>query len=72
MLVTQGVIVFGLWSISTLNPADALIAVAGFAALVGFFGATQDIVIDAWRIERPTTAATAPWPPPTRWDTASP
>ncbi|QIF80428.1 MFS transporter [Brevundimonas sp. 'scallop'] len=51
MLVTQAVIVFGLWSISTLNPANALIAVAGFAALVGFFGATQDIVIDAWRIE---------------------
>nr|WP_314187614.1 MFS transporter [uncultured Brevundimonas sp.] len=51
MLVTQGVIVFGLWSISTLNPSNALIAVAGFAALVGFFGATQDIVIDAWRIE---------------------
>ena len=49
MLVTQTVIVFGLWSISTLNPANALIAVAGFAALVGFFGATQDIVIDAWR-----------------------
>ena len=51
MLVTQGVIIFGLWSISTLNPSNALIAVAGFAALVGFFGATQDIVIDAWRIE---------------------
>jgi MFS transporter, PAT family, beta-lactamase induction signal transducer AmpG len=51
MLVTQAVIVFGLWSISTLNPSNALIAVAGFAALVGFFGATQDIVIDAWRIE---------------------
>ncbi|WP_336976005.1 AmpG family muropeptide MFS transporter [Brevundimonas nasdae] len=51
MLVTQGVIIFGLWSISTLNPSNALIAVAGFSALVGFFGATQDIVIDAWRIE---------------------
>ncbi len=49
--MTQAVIVFGLWSISTLNPANALVAVAGFAALVGFFGATQDIVIDAWRIE---------------------
>jgi PAT family beta-lactamase induction signal transducer AmpG len=51
MLVTQAVIVFGLWSISSLNPSNALIAIAGFAALVGFFGATQDIVIDAWRIE---------------------
>src|SRR4029077_7722361 len=33
------------------NPAAALGAMAAFAVLVGFFGATQDIVIDAWRIE---------------------
>ncbi len=51
MLVTQGVIIAGLWAISGLNPANALVQVAVFATLVGFFGATQDIVIDAWRIE---------------------
>ncbi|VXB97425.1 MFS transporter [Brevundimonas sp. G8] len=51
MLVTQAVVVFGLWSISGLNPSNALVAIALFATLVGFFGATQDIVIDAWRIE---------------------
>ncbi|MBN9465760.1 MFS transporter [Brevundimonas sp.] len=51
MLVTQAVVIFGLWSISGLNPATALPQVAMFAVLVGFFGATQDIVIDAWRIE---------------------
>jgi PAT family beta-lactamase induction signal transducer AmpG len=51
MLVTQGVIILGLWSIAGLNPATALTSVALFAVLVGFFGATQDIVIDAWRIE---------------------
>jgi PAT family beta-lactamase induction signal transducer AmpG len=34
-----------------LNPSTALASVAGFAVLVGLFGATQDIVIDAWRIE---------------------
>jgi len=51
MLVTQAVVVFGLWSISGLNPSNALLAIALFATLVGFFGATQDIVIDAWRIE---------------------
>ena len=51
MLLTQAVIVFGLWSISGLDPSNALLAVALFATLVGFFGATQDIVIDAWRIE---------------------
>jgi PAT family beta-lactamase induction signal transducer AmpG len=51
MLVTQAVVIFGLWSISGLNPSNALVAIAMFATLVGFFGATQDIVIDAWRIE---------------------
>ncbi len=51
MLITQAVVIFGLWSISGLNPATALPQVALFAVLVGFFGATQDIVIDAWRIE---------------------
>ena len=34
-----------------MNPAENLAAMAGFAVLVGFAGATQDIVIDAWRIE---------------------
>jgi len=51
MIVTQAVVIFGLWSISGLNPATSLAQVAMFAVLVGFFGATQDIVIDAWRIE---------------------
>ena len=51
MLVTQAVVIFGLWSISGLDPSNALVAIALFATLVGFFGATQDIVIDAWRIE---------------------
>jgi len=51
MLVTQAVIILGLWSIAGLNPSQALLPVACFAVLVGFFGATQDIVIDAWRIE---------------------
>ncbi len=51
MLLTQAVVILGLWSISGLNPATSLAQVALFAVLVGFFGATQDIVIDAWRIE---------------------
>lgn len=51
MLVTQGVIVLGLWLISGLNPSNALTTMALFAVMVGFAGATQDIVIDAWRIE---------------------
>lgn len=51
MVVTQVVVILGLWSIAGLNPATALTSVALFAVLVGFAGATQDIVIDAWRIE---------------------
>ena len=51
MLVAQAAVIFGLWSIAGLNPAQALAPVALFAVLVGFAGATQDIVIDAWRIE---------------------
>ncbi len=51
MLATQGIIILGLWLISGSNPATSLGMVAAFAVLVGFFGATQDIAIDAWRIE---------------------
>ncbi len=51
MLVSQGVIILGLWLISGLNPSQSLVALAGLAVLVGFFVANQDIVIDAWRIE---------------------
>ncbi|MFJ6025312.1 AmpG family muropeptide MFS transporter [Brevundimonas sp. NPDC092305] len=51
MLVTQAVIIFGLWLIAGSDPTKALGAMAAFAVMVGFFGASQDIVIDAWRIE---------------------
>ncbi len=51
MIVAQAVVILGLWSIAGLNPATALGSIALFAVLTGFFGATQDIVIDAWRIE---------------------
>ncbi|UDF03486.1 MFS transporter [Asticcacaulis sp. AND118] len=51
MLVTQGAIMLGLWTISGLNPQDHLSLMAVIAVLLGFLGATQDIVIDAWRIE---------------------
>lgn len=51
MLVTQAFVILGLWLIAGSDPGRNLPAVAGFAVLVGFAGATQDIVIDAWRIE---------------------
>lgn len=51
MLVTQALIILGLWLIAGSDPATSLMRIAAFAVLVGFSGATQDIVIDAWRIE---------------------
>lgn len=51
MLVAQVAIMAGLCLIAGQNPADNLGLVAAFAVFVGFSGATQDIVIDAWRIE---------------------
>lgn len=51
MLVSQVAIILGLWLIAGSNPASNLPLVALFAVLIGFSSATQDIVIDAWRIE---------------------
>jgi PAT family beta-lactamase induction signal transducer AmpG len=51
ILVCQAIITLGLWVISTLDPAKSLETMALFAVLTGFAGATQDIVIDAYRIE---------------------
>lgn len=51
MLVCQGAIMVGLWLISGSNPTVNLGLVALFAVFVAFTSATQDIVIDAWRIE---------------------
>jgi len=51
MLVTQAVVIVGLWLIATVDPARNLGLMAAFAVMTGFFAATQDIVIDAWRIE---------------------
>lgn len=51
MLAMQGLIILGLWLISGSNPEIDLWRVALLAVFVGFAGATQDIVIDAWRIE---------------------
>ena len=51
MLVSQVAIIIGLWLIAGSNPAENLGLVAVFAVCIGFSSATQDIVIDAWRIE---------------------
>jgi PAT family beta-lactamase induction signal transducer AmpG len=51
MLVCQGMIMVGLWLVSGTDPSRGLGAVAAFAVLVGLSSATQDVAIDAWRIE---------------------
>lgn len=51
MLLMQLVIMLGLWFIAGSSPELNIWRVAALAAAVGFAGATQDIVIDAWRIE---------------------
>jgi len=56
MLVCQGGIVVGLWLVAGTDPTRSLGAVAVFAVLVGFASATQDIAIDAWRIEAAETS----------------
>lgn len=51
MVLMQIIIILGLWLIAGSDPAMDLRRVALLAVLVGFAGATQDIAIDAWRIE---------------------
>ena len=51
MMIAQAAIIAGLWAISVSDPASNLAIVALFAVLTGFASATQDIAMDAWRIE---------------------
>lgn len=51
MLLAQAGVVIGLIGMATTNPLTHLTAMALFALLVAFSSATQDISIDAYRIE---------------------
>lgn len=53
LLVAQTLIITAIVLMASINPADGtkLGLMAGFAILLGFSSATQDIVIDAYRIE---------------------
>ena len=51
MLLTQFAVAAGLVGLSLTGPAHGLTIVGAFAVLVAFASSTQDIVIDAWRIE---------------------
>jgi len=56
MLLSQIIIAAGLIGMAAVGPAPGLTAIAGFAVVVAFASATQDIVIDAWRIEAASDA----------------
>ena len=51
MLACQLPIAMALWLMSTVDPMRGLGAIAALALLVSLLSATQDIAIDAWRIE---------------------
>jgi len=51
MLLAQLGLAIGLALLALSDPAQSVARVAIFAAVVAFFAATQDIAMDAWRIE---------------------
>ncbi|CAN7473901.1 MFS transporter [Phenylobacterium sp. LjRoot225] len=52
MVLSQLIIGAGLLAMAAIGPGGGLLTFAMFALVVAFASATQDIVIDAWRIER--------------------
>ncbi|MEY3058423.1 MAG: hypothetical protein RI941_1147 [Pseudomonadota bacterium] len=51
LLVAQAIIIFGLIGMATTDPKQNLEPIVWFALLVAFGSATQDIALDAFRIE---------------------
>ncbi len=67
MLVSQVVIIIGLWLIAGTDPKANLGLMALFAVMVGFASANQDIVIDAWRIEAADDSRQGPMAAAYQW-----
>jgi MFS transporter, PAT family, beta-lactamase induction signal transducer AmpG len=55
MALCQVVIALCIFGMATVDPRDNLLLFALFAVLAGFASASQDIVVDAWRIETAQT-----------------
>jgi PAT family beta-lactamase induction signal transducer AmpG len=51
LFFTQAAIGLGLLALAQVNPAEKLLIFTLFAALVAWLSATQDIVLDAYRVE---------------------
>jgi PAT family beta-lactamase induction signal transducer AmpG len=56
MLIAQLVVAAGLAAMAILTPKPGLLPIGVAALVVAFASATQDIVIDAWRIESAATS----------------
>jgi PAT family beta-lactamase induction signal transducer AmpG len=56
MLLAQGVVAAGLFGLAFSSPSHGLALVGALALLVAFASSTQDIVVDAWRIEAASDA----------------
>jgi len=56
MAVAQTLVGLGLVAMAAIGTAHGLVILGASALLVAFAAATQDIVIDAWRIESATTS----------------
>ena len=54
MIISQLLVAVGLVGLSTHGPKDGLVTVGILALVVAFASSTQDIVVDAWRIEAAT------------------
>jgi len=51
MFAAQSVVCLGLLTMSLIGPGGGLVALGASALVVAFASSTQDIVVDAWRIE---------------------
>lgn len=55
MVLTQVLVALGLGAMAVIRPEGGLVAMGACALAVAFSSATQDIAIDAWRIEAAST-----------------
>jgi PAT family beta-lactamase induction signal transducer AmpG len=56
LVVTQFLVAAGLVGLSLMGPQRGLMVMGAFALVVAFSSSTQDIVVDAWRIEAASSA----------------
>jgi PAT family beta-lactamase induction signal transducer AmpG len=56
MMVSQALVAAGLVGVGFSDPASGLVGTAAFTFLVAFGSATQDVVVDGWRIDAAPTS----------------